>query len=389
MEPHLDKTEAYFFLKEILGCDDVSISDHSNWVNASCPLAKWTHSSGHDSHPSFGVYVPSKPDELPLYNCFTCKSSGSLFRLMHTLTWLSGVYDQRAVSFLLKHILYSREDDCVASEDYESNRLFVRELPDVTEEPLRIVSVPDKILKMFPLLVVEETKLCSAKTVIEWLTSERRISYDTICDFGLRLFSSPGGELGVVFPVIHKSGKVVDLFVRKMRDKVFFRLSPKLTGSHVDYNSRSVLFGDHLVAPGRQVILVEGAFDALRLYTLGVGNVLACFGTFGIGKARGVPSSSVVIAFDADSAGKDATEKAISLLCMRSQTISVADWGRAHVKDPGDLLSREQMILTLNKKALKSVHPIKKRVKPTFYSLTRGSALDKMRARLGARQIIS
>lgn len=64
------------------------MEDNGKWMNLSCPLAPWTHSKGTDSSPSFGVSIVE--GGASRYNCFTCKSNGTLSELFFKLHDLSG-----------------------------------------------------------------------------------------------------------------------------------------------------------------------------------------------------------------------------------------------------------------------------------------------------------
>lgn len=55
----------------------------SGWLHGRCPLAPWTHPSGTDAHPSFGVKVEDAGTSA--YTCFSCKHHGRISGLVRTL----------------------------------------------------------------------------------------------------------------------------------------------------------------------------------------------------------------------------------------------------------------------------------------------------------------
>src|SRR5690625_1630317 len=54
------------------------------WLMASCPFAKWKHTSGRDRNPSFGVSINDKG--LSGYNCFSCGQTGRISGLVRALS---------------------------------------------------------------------------------------------------------------------------------------------------------------------------------------------------------------------------------------------------------------------------------------------------------------
>lgn len=57
-------------------------------LKCSCPLAKWEHSKGSDSSPSFGFKLES--NGAVIYHCLSCKSKGTLNKLLDILTIRTG-----------------------------------------------------------------------------------------------------------------------------------------------------------------------------------------------------------------------------------------------------------------------------------------------------------
>ena len=63
----MTKETVFAFLKAI-GVSKVVVN--GDWINCSCPLARWTHEHKRDDKPSFGVVVTT--DGTAIYRCFSC-----------------------------------------------------------------------------------------------------------------------------------------------------------------------------------------------------------------------------------------------------------------------------------------------------------------------------
>lgn len=70
-----------------IGAERVRVID-SRKVACACPLARWTHSKGSDSHPSFVAFVEGRHGD-PIYACQACHEEGSIRDLLLFL-WSKG-----------------------------------------------------------------------------------------------------------------------------------------------------------------------------------------------------------------------------------------------------------------------------------------------------------
>jgi DNA primase (bacterial type) len=167
----------------------------------------------------------------------------------------------------------------------------------------------------------------------------------SIAKFQLRLFVDPIlDEVGVIFPILNKdASKVLDMWVRMIDQKKFFRLSREFLGSLVDYHAPNLWFGNHLMSTERPVVLVEDALDALRLDSLGVQNCLASLGEPSREQIAGLYAPAVYLGFDGggDRAGGRYTKKVMETLQVPA--VSLLDWGVVGVKDAGALESEAQL----------------------------------------------
>lgn len=96
------------YVFEKLGCSGFTIS--GEWVMISCPLAKWTHKSGHDNHPSFGVKVTPGMSSV---NCFGCGFTGGVLRLLNVYEGYAlkdGTTTQDFMQELKDYVLLAEEE---------------------------------------------------------------------------------------------------------------------------------------------------------------------------------------------------------------------------------------------------------------------------------------
>lgn len=70
---------------------DVPLTAHhstSDYIQISCPFAKWTHTKGTDSHPSFSIRcVDGEPST---YQCFTCHEKGVFWEMLRFVGGMTG-----------------------------------------------------------------------------------------------------------------------------------------------------------------------------------------------------------------------------------------------------------------------------------------------------------
>jgi DNA primase len=123
----------------------------------------------------------------------------------------------------------------------------------------------------------------------------------------------------LMFPIHNESGKVIAFGGRAMRDQD----QPKYlnSGETPIYKKTSVLYNLHRARDGmrrsNRAVLVEGYMDVIGVYSAGVKEVVASCGTgFTVPQAGVIHrhSDHVVVNFDPDRAGAEASEKAIQIL---------------------------------------------------------------------------
>ncbi len=132
----------------------------------------------------------------------------------------------------------------------------------------------------------------------------------------------------LMFPIHNESGKAIAFGGRAMRDQD----QPKYLNSSETpiYRKTSVLYNLHrarnAMRSANRAVLVEGYMDAIGVYSAGVKEVVASCGTgFTVPQAGVIHrhSDHVVVNFDPDRAGADASEKAIQILLDEGMHVKV------------------------------------------------------------------
>jgi len=132
----------------------------------------------------------------------------------------------------------------------------------------------------------------------------------------------------LMFPIHNESGKVIGFGGRAVRDQD----QPKYLNSSetLIYKKTSVLYNLHrarnAMRSSNRAVLVEGYMDVIGVYSAGVKEVVASCGTgFTVPQAGVIHrhSDHVVVNFDPDKAGANASEKAIQILLDEGMHVKV------------------------------------------------------------------
>lgn len=325
------------------------------WLTASCPFAHWTHKSGTDRNPSFGMNG-GDDNRPPGFHCFSCQQSGTLFDLVAALQFYHGQESgkikhlKKASKFLLRYpeVFGGQE---VEDRQHEKKRVKLDVFLEAFEKNKSYsLPVPDFILEKYPLIYPENPSI--PQEVYEYLENERIIRPKVSEAYGLRYYKGGYGQDGIVFPVVSpETGKIVDLWVRLIETKKNFRLTSVLSGSPVDYHASHLWLGQQFFMQGWPTILVEGPFDLLRLRSLNIrANIYASLGPPSRKQLQQIYADTVYLGFDADEAGIKFTKAAFETLPV--PRMFVLDWSLVGLKDAGDIKSPEQFEHIMGRRVL-------------------------------------
>jgi DNA primase len=255
-----------------------------------------------------------------------------MFSLVQEIWRITGKYPRKAVNVL-------NREDIQASEEEKKPEIYD---PWSDIKPRKNPKLPDEIVEMYPVLL--EGDSAAQRAIIKYLVAQRHISMEMIDRLKLRY--CPENSF-VVLPYTNHVGDITYLQARKINDKKIFSISPKFLNklwlSFLSPQASGSWFGLHLVDWREPVYIVEGAYDQLRLSTLGRENSIAC-GTSLISNKQleSLHGIHYRLGLDADDSGIAGMQSAIGRLRLIG-SVSVIDWKTAGCKDPGELASHKQL----------------------------------------------
>jgi 5S rRNA maturation endonuclease (ribonuclease M5) len=317
-----------------LGVDSSEIRVKKKWVSCKCPLAPYTHSSGEDKHPSFGISI--NPDGLSAYYCFGCSPEGKgLGWLLHNMWLMSGEYPTEAAKAYIKYENVADEHDVFIPDDWDLERK-------------EITPIPGFALKRFPLL--QNSSNYEANRCKHYLEMTRGVPIwvQNLC--GVR--HSPEHQ-ALVFPLTDVNGDVYCLRVRSRKEKRIWTATAEwmeIPNYHFStVHDIGAWFGMHLIDWSRPVMLVEGEIDAMKVKSFGFFNVIAsATSSVSEKQLQALAGGTYIAGYDADESGKKATKRIAKYLGNKA-TIFSADWSIIKksdgkpCKDAGDLEDESQL----------------------------------------------
>lgn len=305
----------------------------------------------HEKTPSFNV-----SQEKQLYHCFGCHASGNVITFIMNIENLSFV---EAVKYLADRAGIIIEEDRLTKEDSQKKKLI------------------DEIYKLNRIVALYYYRKLYAKTgqaALEYL-NKRGIDDKTIRKFGLGFSSTKRDELAtfliknnencetaynaglllknkngkyydrflnrIMFPIIDERNKVVG-FGGRVMDKSM----PKYlnTSETPVFKKGKILYGINFAKKSKsdKFVIVEGYMDAIALHQSGIDYAVASLGTaLTIDQAKLIKKykKNIVISYDADEAGVNATLRGLNILDNLGLNISILMVPNG--KDPDEFVRKE------------------------------------------------
>jgi hypothetical protein len=301
-----NKIESFLYR---LGCE--KIKRRGEWVRATCPLARWTHSGGKDKHPSFGISIDG--DGESHCKCLACSASGSLYALLWNLDERGFSYPE-LFDFLRKHNQRDLDREAPVSEDNLRERLKrvdkyeavnAERPPRFVEQEEKQASIPEDVLLQYRQMPEE---------IRQWLMGPRGLTEETIRAWELGWHPD---QKRVVIPIRDETKTLVALSGRTLTSTG----GPKYL--HSRFKRDRVLYGSHRltpVPPLRRGYLCEGFFHVMALDQFGYKNAVARMGThLSTEQAEKLVTwfSELVIIPDGDLAGRNSAMQIAELLKMK------------------------------------------------------------------------
>ena len=360
-----------------------------------CPFHK-------EKSPSFSV----SPDKQ-IFHCFGCHEGGNVF---HFISKIENVSFPEALEMLADRVgmelpkLDSNVDDKQAllkSKVYEINQCaaeFYHEnlyKPEAKEaqEYVKKRKLDNNTLKSFmigysgnfdELYKLLKEKGFTEEEILESKLVNKNEKGQFIDRFRKRL----------MFPIQDIRGRVIafggrTLLSEEQRKKVeeSGKKLPKYINSTdgIVYNKGRHLYGLNvarkLEGKMKRIIIVEGYMDAISLHQRGIHNVVASLGT-ALTEAQGHllrnNSEQVIISYDADGAGQDATQRGLDILQSMGCDIRVLQFDLNMAKDPDEFIIKYGPE-RFQKQVEKSISLVEFKVKMLSKGLDLQNANDKIK----------
>ena len=272
----------------------------------------------HEDHsPSMSV-----SPEKQIYKCFSCGAAGNVFTFVSEY---ENVKFLEAVKIVADHCgipfqgVIKREQPKKNAKDYEIMNLALKFYQNnlqskegiKAKEYLKKRNLGDDVIKDFELGLALGGEISLNKL----LTSKKYLPQDFV---SLGLANQNNGILNdvfkyrIMFPIHDLEGNVVGFTGRIYEDSD----QAKYINSKESaiFKKGQILFNYHRARPEikrlKEVIIVEGNMDAIRMYASGIKNVVALMGTSLTNEQVGIIKGlrcKIILMFDNDSAGEIAT----------------------------------------------------------------------------------
>ena len=271
----------------------------------------------HEDHsPSMSV-----SEEKQIYKCFSCGATGNVFTFVENYLNISfaeainliadkvGIKLQAQVSFK-KHEKYQKEYELMDFVLHFFQNNIHSELGKNAKNYLKERHLDEEAISTFDL------GLALDKNMLYDILIKKGYQNDTLIELGLITQSEKGiyelFQNRIIFPIHNLEGQVVGFTARSYLEN----LTPKYLNTketHI-FKKGQILFNYHRARDAirlkKEVIIVEGNMDAIRLYKSGLKNVIALMGTSitkdqleTLKKLR----AKIILMLDNDNAGETAT----------------------------------------------------------------------------------
>ena len=319
----MDKLNIHRFLIELTGNASLETVEAGEWLMTNCILAPWRHDGGTDSKPSFGIHIVE--DGASVFHCFTCKSKGTLPRLVR-------LYEE-----------YTGEDRSGVLDGLSMGEMLGPQLPEWDN---RSVTTKDKLGVPLDEMLVDAYEPAAHHPYLR----RRGITPNTAERLGLRVDPDNYGVERILFPVRAPNGGLYGFSGRATT-----HAEPRVRDYH-GLPKKLLLLGSHLIEQDttKSIVVVEGLFDFAKVFQAGYRAVAVMFSGITEPQARILKTfGSPVISFlDNDKAGEKGHKELLKKLGNVVPVLEVPYPRRGAngktPKDPGDL-SEEQIATAISR----------------------------------------
>lgn len=289
--------------------------------------------------PSFSVYAPKQ-----LYKCFGCGVGGDVLKFVQEI---EGISFYEALKLLAerygipmpKRAEYSDADSKLRGALFEIHEIAARQFQANLKSPagadarayLARRGVTPAEIEQFGLGYSDP----SGHGLLRRLEQEH-YTHDVLTESGLVLKRQDGSGFfdrfrgRLMFPIHNESGKIIGFGGRALREGD----DPKYLNSPETklYYKTQVLYNLHraknAIRKLEHVVLVEGYMDVIGVFSAGVQEVVASCGTSLTNiqvRALKRHTGTIVVNFDPDTAGANASERSIQLLLEEGMHVRILE----------------------------------------------------------------
>jgi 5S rRNA maturation endonuclease (ribonuclease M5) len=301
------------FIEQVARSLGAEVHVKGNKIECTCLLAQWTHPKGYDKKPSMVIFPEGRKGD-PIYSCQACHKQGS-FRDLLCFIWSK---TGKSMYPFIK-ILDSKATDDTASvfAKFSARNKDVKDLPDKGFMSTEKVLVKKSDKPWHDRLSVEEAEM----SVVEIPWSRYKQFEGSVpryaLDRGLTIETCKAWKLGhnkkqkrLVFPLIDRLGRLVAFSGRLYADYCVYcggfidevekgvtkdgqiirkqlcvncekKEPPKYLHSK-GFKRNLFLYGENMIDQENRDVcyVVEGHFDALKLWQYGYRPIVALFGSY-------------------------------------------------------------------------------------------------------------
>lgn len=324
----------------------VAANGHYNrkgWTCAPCPLARWTHAKGVDSHPSF--YACKSDDGPSSFNCYSCGSKGTIERLALLLHGYGAVKLSKVQEITLLEIPGK-------FADWDVSRFIEQETRH--QEPVD----PKLFYRMYP-------EVSEASEAVAYLR-KRRVSRAAAQKLGLRFDPD---QKRVLFPIFNE-GQILGATGRSILPKSSLKVR-----NYEGVEKTRYLLGENLFRPGKPFFILEGLIGVARALTVGADQFCNVAGLMGATMSEEQAAilcaynAPVFLMLDDNEAGNAGIAEAVRLL-GNALPLFVGMFPR-NVTDVDDL-TKKDIEMILNRDHVDAIQFIKRASGPKYKQQTTG-----------------
>ncbi len=305
-------------LAQLLACLNSQVNPNAHregWVIATCPFAPWTHGSGVDNKPSFGVQH-YKNGKTQIYNCFSCGEAGAVDDLVFE------VRDYYKKKKNLKYKISKALEILVADEDDELD-IDVPDYDEPVNNPEEVIPWPEFYLDSFK-------SVFAFQDAVAYL-STRQMDEPTAKFLDLRFDTS---RRRVCFPIRDWGGQLTGLHGRTITDHPM----PYYQYGYENRRNKMPWLGESWIDLDQPIVLVESVFDLASVRRVYPNVMCPLSSGFNDNKVRRIDDGVQYVTFFDHGTGGDHARDRIDKV-MQSPYVHVVPTKRAG--DPGNMTGKQ------------------------------------------------